>query len=130
MRRVLLVSLSVFGSAVCAQTATSLPAVRTAGWPVCDMSRMADGKPFQRIDVLVRKGGSITWNDKTVTTGQFEAYAKDAAAHRDPVFTFIEAENQSPSLQVKAHDLRVKAMTLGTTVAQCSPVRGPNGHIL
>ena len=129
MRRLLLVSLFVFGTAVCTRTATSLPLGPTTMGPVCDISKMNDGKPFQRIEVLVRKDGSINWNGKTITKERFEAYAKEAAGHRD-VFTFIDGENQSPALQAKVRDLRTDAMTLGVTVAQCSPIRGPDGHIL
>jgi hypothetical protein len=129
MRRVLLVSLFVVSAAVCTQTATSLPFGPTTMGPICDASKMNDGKPFQRIEVLVRKDGSINWNGTTVTKERFEAYAKDAAGYRE-VFAFIEGENQSPALQAKVRDLRTDAMTLGVTVAQCSPIRGPDGHIL
>jgi len=129
MRRVLLVSLFVIGSTVCTQTANSLPFGPTTMGPVCDISKMNDGKPFQRIEVLVRKDGSIGWNGTTITKEQFEAYTKDAAGHHD-VFAFIDGENQSPALQAKIRDLRTDAMTLGVTVAQCSPIRGADGHIL
>jgi hypothetical protein len=69
MRRVLLVSLFVLGSTVCTQ--------------ICDMSKMNDGKPFERIEVLVKKDGSINWNGTTVTKERFEVYAKEAAGYRE-----------------------------------------------
>ena len=101
MRRVLLVSLFFVGSAVCTQSATSLPFGPTTVGPICNMSKMNDGKSFQRIDVLVRKDGSINWNGTTVTKARFEAYAEDAATQSSPSLkTKIKALPCKPECEI------------------------------
>ena len=130
MRGLFAVSFFVLGSSVCSQAVTVSPSERNSpGYTLtCDMSKM--GKPNERVDVLVRKDGTIRWNDEAVTKQQFEIYAKDAAKNPQHIYIFIEAEDKRPALRAKVQDLRTDAMTIGVTVPQCSPIRGANGHIL
>jgi hypothetical protein len=130
MHRILLASLFVFSSAICTEAATLARIGSGAMGPICNLSSMNGGQPFQRIDVQVKKYGRITWNGLSITKAQFEAYAADAAAHSDSVIAFIDPETESAALEAQARDLRSDAIMLGARVAQCSAIRGSNGHVL
>jgi hypothetical protein len=129
MRCILLASL--FGLAASTQIAASRPAQSNASglMIVCDKSRLNDGKPFQSIDVFIRKNGSITWNAEPITQKQFDGYVTDAARARPIAYTFISQENESPALAAKARELKTEALMRGASVADCTPVRGPNGQL-
>jgi hypothetical protein len=135
MRRILLVSLFSLGLAVSAQTADSFPLgpAATGLLIVCDKSKLNNGKPFEQVDVFIRKDGTITWNDEPVTKEKLDEYIKGEAnvrARGYVVYTFIGAENESPALVTKERALKSNALMLGATVPDCTPLRGPNGHLL
>ncbi|HEX4272877.1 MAG TPA: hypothetical protein VHZ32_15910 [Rhizomicrobium sp.] len=121
MRRILLVSLAGLSLVMSAPAVISLPAspAATGLMLACDKSRLNDGKPFEWIDVFIRKSGVIVWNGAPVTREQYEAYITDAGLKKGTIYTFIKGENSSPALVEKVRALKTAATMHGLAVPDC-----------
>jgi hypothetical protein len=97
------------------------------GAPLCDFSSVNGDNQHQRVDIIIRKDGTITWNAQPVTREEFEGYIKDEVAilwGRGPmVYNFIGEENAGPSSVAKAQSLLLEAEKLGAIFPGCPPLR-------